>query len=116
MTPWTEERRKRHREYMKKYYVKNVKKMYAAARRSKELHGNGWPSQTRIKRREYEKRCLERRRLDPVKWARHQELAKAAAKRATIRLKFQVINHYGGKCICCGETLLGLLTMDHINE
>lgn len=27
----------------------------------------------------------------------------------------RVIDHYGGKCECCGETILQFLTMDHTN-
>lgn len=30
------------------------------------------------------------------------------------RLKAEIIKHYGGKCICCGECRLAFLTMDHI--
>ena len=27
----------------------------------------------------------------------------------------QVLDHYGGKCVCCGETIYEFLTFDHIN-
>ena len=30
------------------------------------------------------------------------------------KLKLLVISHYGGKCACCGETNIDLLTIDHI--
>ncbi len=30
-------------------------------------------------------------------------------------IKLKVINHYGGKCTCCGEAELIFLTIDHIN-
>ncbi len=29
--------------------------------------------------------------------------------------KIVVLNHYGGKCTCCGEDRLEFLTIDHIN-
>jgi hypothetical protein len=29
-------------------------------------------------------------------------------------LKKTVVNHYGGKCICCSESLMEFLTVDHI--
>ncbi len=29
--------------------------------------------------------------------------------------KKTVIDRYGGKCVCCGETYLEFLTIDHIN-
>lgn len=28
----------------------------------------------------------------------------------------QILDHYGGKCVCCGETNLGFLTLDHKNN
>lgn len=31
-------------------------------------------------------------------------------------IKKKVIEHYGGKCTCCGENHLELLTLDHINN
>ena len=31
------------------------------------------------------------------------------------RLRDEVINEYGGKCVCCGETRREYLTIDHIN-
>lgn len=30
------------------------------------------------------------------------------------KVKAEVIIHYGGKCVCCGETELSFLCMDHI--
>lgn len=32
------------------------------------------------------------------------------------KIKLEVINEYGGKCVCCGETNPGFLTIDHINK
>lgn len=32
------------------------------------------------------------------------------------KLKEDVINHYGGKCACCAETILVFLCIDHVNE
>jgi len=29
--------------------------------------------------------------------------------------KLKVISHYGGKCYCCQESIIDLLTIDHIN-
>lgn len=31
------------------------------------------------------------------------------------RLKEQLVKAYGGKCVCCGETAIEFLTIDHIN-
>ena len=30
------------------------------------------------------------------------------------RIKEMIIEHYGGKCACCGESCVGFLTVDHI--
>jgi hypothetical protein len=31
------------------------------------------------------------------------------------RKKIGVLNHYGGRCVCCGTTTMEFLSMDHIN-
>jgi hypothetical protein len=31
------------------------------------------------------------------------------------RKKMDVLNHYGGKCVCCLTTTMEFLSMDHIN-
>ena len=38
------------------------------------------------------------------------------AKERRIQIKLNVINHYGGKCACCGETAIEFLCVDHINN
>lgn len=32
------------------------------------------------------------------------------------KLRFEVINHYGGKCVFCGDTNINHLCIDHINN
>lgn len=32
------------------------------------------------------------------------------------RLKIELVGAYGNKCACCGETNIGFLTIDHINN
>jgi len=36
-------------------------------------------------------------------------------KQRRINLKMQVLNQYGGKCVCCKTTTMEFLSMDHIN-
>ena len=31
-------------------------------------------------------------------------------------LRIHIINHYGNKCYCCGETEIKFLTIDHLNN
>lgn len=38
----------------------------------------------------------------------------AYMKKSNLKLKREVIDAYGGKCACCGETILVFLTIDHI--
>jgi len=48
-----------------------------------------------------------------------QECLEAANKRSreyTQKIKAEVIQHYGGKCTCCGEQNLKFLTIDHANN
>jgi len=53
------------------------------------------------------------------KWKNQQkskEVDRKAGKKYRVKQKILVINHYGGKCVCCGETNLVFLTIDHINN
>jgi hypothetical protein len=43
------------------------------------------------------------------------DLMKETYKRTRLKTKKLVIDHYGGKCACCGETELSFLTLDHID-
>lgn len=38
------------------------------------------------------------------------------SKKRYDKCKVDVFNHYGGKCVCCGELELMFLTIDHINN
>jgi len=40
----------------------------------------------------------------------------AATRAMKLALKVDVITNLGGRCECCGEDLMGLLTVDHINN
>ncbi len=48
--------------------------------------------------------------------ARHLERVRRQRRESGIRRKMRVMAAYGGKCACCGETELSMLTMDHIHE
>ena len=36
--------------------------------------------------------------------------------RRNLRTKYKVMRAYGGKCVCCGESTLSFLTIDHPNN
>jgi hypothetical protein len=77
-----------------------------------------------IRIREYKKR---RARADPEYrdqrqqkrqewWERNGEAVRARRAEQRLQVKIDVIGHYGGACSCCGERILLLLTIDHIND
>lgn len=57
----------------------------------------------------------------PVIWNKQQcascaELEKISKNKTTKKLKRGVFDSYGGKCACCGEEDIRLLSLDHINN
>lgn len=46
----------------------------------------------------------------------NKEHVKSSGKERYDRLKRDVIEHYGGKCSCCGESEFIFLCVDHINN
>lgn len=47
--------------------------------------------------------------------AKNYEHAKAYKRAWDQRLRKEVLDHYGGACVCCGETTLQFLALDHKN-
>ena len=45
-----------------------------------------------------------------------QASARRRSKRNYDKLKAQVYERYGGKCVCCGETEPLFLAIDHVND
>ena len=81
---------KTHKEYWKNWYKKN-KKYIRKYRKKNRVHYLKYSKEWNTKHKEYTK-------------------GKAKNKR------IQVINHYGGKCICCGENKTEFLAIDHIGK
>jgi hypothetical protein len=74
---------------------------------------------------EHATRMRRARANNPQKYREHQrsfrvnnlERFAALKKQSGIRRKLRVFHAYGGpKCVCCGETILSALTIDHINN
>lgn len=58
----------------------------------------------------------EKLRKATIKWRReHPEQFKQHIKKYRTKRREKVLEHYGGKCVCCGETEPQFLTIDHIN-
>jgi predicted restriction endonuclease len=45
----------------------------------------------------------------------HRKEANANRRALTLKWRKEVLAHYGGKCVCCGETTFEFLAMDHIH-
>lgn len=58
--------------------------------------------------------CLEKQR-DRYYLGNNKELQLQKASIARHNRKIRIIQHYGGKCACCGEAELFFLAIDHIN-
>lgn len=56
------------------------------------------------------KRCAEKQRLYSAEWRKNNPQKGAAYRR---KAKEDVLNAYGNKCLCCGETAFEFLTIDH---
>jgi len=46
----------------------------------------------------------------------HKEERRILAKDWIINVEKEVLTHYGGKCVCCGENLWWFLTLSHPNN
>ncbi len=58
----------------------------------------------------------EAQRKNRARYQRHRDKSIQRARRNALALRAEVITHYGGHCVCCGETNLKFLTIDHIYE
>lgn len=48
--------------------------------------------------------------------AGHQSCKRCLSKRGRLKSKQRVIQHYGGKCACCGESRIEFMCIDHANN
>jgi hypothetical protein len=63
--------------------------------------------------------CREKGNLKSAKFRKDETRRlcnRAYSKQRRLNNKIAVMQHYGGKCACCGEANLGFLTLDHINN
>ncbi len=47
-------------------------------------------------------------------YQQNKEKIRVGDRIRNLKVKSKVMEHYGGECICCGETILAFLTIDHI--
>lgn len=46
----------------------------------------------------------------------HRFQANQASRRSGLKLRDEVLSHYGKICVCCGETIWEFLTLDHVHN
>lgn len=112
---------------MSNYYIKNKDKILAARKikyaANKELYAArakaSYNKHRKLRIEEVKKyyklnrqinleKIRKRYSSDPVTWARKEKVKRD-------KLRGEVINAYGGKCNCCGESELVFLALDHVN-
>lgn len=97
--PHTEETKSKMSQIKSEHYDKIGRKTHAEKREV----WNGWYARSQD---------------DPVKRSKRNAklnaYMKVWGKQARAKLKADILAAYGGKCVCCGETIEQFLTMDHI--
>lgn len=66
-------------------------------------------------RRYYKKHRERRLAYQRRYYVEHREELVAQARLHRMDIKREMIEAYGGRCVCCGETAYEFLTIDHIN-
>lgn len=46
----------------------------------------------------------------------HRAEIRERKRKLYLRLRQETIDHYGGRCTCCGESIIELLVIDHVNN
>lgn len=112
-----EAQRKYQREYMKKWREENpgkerVKTYQERLQYNREYNRRNHEKLSKRKR-EYYQEHKEYFKQKADDWYKRNK-GKVAEKARILREK--VITHYGGKCVCCGETEIKFLAVDHKNN
>lgn len=50
------------------------------------------------------------------RYCRRRTIVASYSKSKNLEVKKKTLEHYGGKCVCCGETNIKFLTIDHTNN
>lgn len=110
---WKEKNRTKYLAAKKRHYQKYKKRYIEAAKKwriKNHKKHRAWWKKYRIKN-------LEKFRKDELfRWRRDRVKRLESAKKRHKERRLIVINHYGGKCACCGESTIEFLAIDHINN
>jgi hypothetical protein len=102
---WYQANKERLGEYHRDYYATHKEEIADAQKRWRDSDSG----QASVQRR------YERIRADPEYRENWRQIQKRATRKINLTRKRTVIDAYGGRCACCGETELTFLTMDHVN-
>ena len=105
---WTEKDRERSRKWKHEH-----KEQCSAYRKQWRLDN---PEKERENERRRYQRDKEKRDKLAREWAsNNRELINQRANAKNREIRLDVLTHYGGHCVCCGETTKEFLAIDHIN-
>lgn len=98
--------------YRENWYLNNKEKAYAASR--------AWRMKNKEKMREYYREYYKKHREQYIeteqrRYKKHRVKRLAAARDRAKKRRLVIINAYGGKCACCGESASEFLSIDHVN-
>lgn len=123
MKKYNKENRERLNEYMKEYRRNNKDKMKEGYIKYKEKNKdkiNEYMKKYRKENKEKFKEGYKKYINNPINRDKLNEgyriKYKGKQRLEAWKLKFQVFEHYGGKCSCCGESHFEFLSIDHINN
>jgi len=100
-----------------KYEIAEKKKKYSLEHREEiKAYHKRWRDNHKEKIKEYRVKAKEYN----LRWTReyqktHQEVCQTRNQKSRVKLRNEVLIAYGSKCVCCGETELKFLAIDHIN-
>lgn len=107
-----EEIRAYQRAYAKKWRADNLEKCRETDRRSYYKNRDKRTAKSRKWNKENpERRCINQQEY----YKRHYEYQRAWARNKYKEVRRIVLEHYGNKCKCCGESHPHFLAIDHIN-
>jgi len=94
----------------RKYFQNNSKPIYKMSEEKREYHRDYYDKH-KDKYRKYSKDRQAKARLIPGV----REKMRISSLKSQHSARRSVIDHYGGKCSCCGESHYEFLAIDHIN-
>lgn len=87
------------------YYKKDRQQFYTCGKKCKRKVNKQWAKDNPEKVRKTALRS----------YYKHKKKRNQESKETRLRVKKQIFDHYGNRCVCCGETTPQFLTIDHIN-